>query len=78
MSLSQVVPAESERQEDSTESIDLFEVLEDRYAYEGFNTAASIPSRAKPTQARTTQAIAETTRACPLYYIPTLPTALSM
>ena len=37
MALSQVVPAESERQEDSTESIDLFEVLEDRYAYEGFN-----------------------------------------
>ena len=32
-----VVPAESERQEDNTESIDLFEVLEDRYAYEGFN-----------------------------------------
>ena len=37
MSLSQVVPAESEGQEDNTESIDLFEVLEDRYAYEGFN-----------------------------------------
>ena len=37
MALSQVVPAESERQEDNTESIDLFEVLEDRYAYEGFN-----------------------------------------
>ena len=37
MSLSQVLPAESEGQEDNTESIDLFEVLEDRYAYEGFN-----------------------------------------
>ena len=40
MSLSQVVPAESEEQEDNTESIDLFEVLEDRYAYEGFNKFA--------------------------------------
>ena len=40
MALSQVVPAESERQEDSTESINLFEVLEDRYAYEGFNKFA--------------------------------------
>eukprot|EP00944_MAST-04C_sp_MAST-4C-sp1_P007551 g7551.t1 len=40
MSLSQVVPAESEGQEDNTESIDLFEVLEDRYAYEGFNKFA--------------------------------------
>ena len=40
MSLSQVVPAESERQEDNTESLDLFEVLEDRYAYEGFNKFA--------------------------------------
>ena len=40
MSLSQVVPAESERQEGNTESIDLFEVLEDRYAYEGFNKFA--------------------------------------
>ena len=37
MAMSQVVPAESEGQEDNTESIDLFEVLEDRYAYEGFN-----------------------------------------
>ena len=40
MSLSQVVPAESEVQEDNTKSIDLFEVLEDRYAYEGFNKFA--------------------------------------
>ena len=40
MALSQVVPAESEGQEDNTESIDLFEVLEDRYAYEGFNKFA--------------------------------------
>ena len=40
MVLSQVVPEESERQEDNTESIDLFEVLEDRYAYEGFNKFA--------------------------------------
>ena len=40
MSLSQVVPAESEGQEGNTESIDLFEVLEDRYAYEGFNKFA--------------------------------------
>eukprot|EP00944_MAST-04C_sp_MAST-4C-sp1_P001865 g1865.t1 len=35
-----VTPAESEGQEDNTESIDLFEVLEDRYAYEGFNKFA--------------------------------------
>ena len=40
MSLSQVVPAEAEGQEDNTESIDLFEVLEERYAYEGFNKFA--------------------------------------
>ena len=40
MAMSQVVPAESEGQEDNTESIDLFEVLEDRYAYEGFNKFA--------------------------------------
>ena len=37
MAVKQVTPAESEWEEDSTESIDLFEVLEDRYAHEGFN-----------------------------------------
>ena len=40
MPYSQVVPAESEGQEDNTESINLFEVLEGRYAYEGFNKFA--------------------------------------
>ena len=35
MSLSHVVPAESERQEGNTESIDLFEVLEIRLSQNG-------------------------------------------